>query len=146
MKKDAIDELLEEFDAPEEKKEVVKKGITDIDVSDKEELAEELIVLTREDREMADKLFNLFYPEISRGQDRSQASKEALSKALELKINAGRNIIDLMKIMKQEEKTNNSIGVFFSGKKTGINLQDIKDNYQDSNKVEELEDEDDFIE
>jgi len=102
----------------------------------------ELVKLTKEDRKMADKLFELFYPEISSGHDRSQASKEALSKALELKISAGRNIIDLMKIMKQEEKLNNSIGFFFSGKKTGIDLQNIRDTYiEDNDKINDFEDE-----
>ena len=139
--KDKIDEMLQELSSAE-KKDIVEKDKFDIDVSDKEELAKELVKLTKEDRKMADKLFELFYPEISSGHDRSQASKEALSKALELKISAGRNIIDLMKIMKQEEKLNNSIGFFFSGKKTGIDLQNIRDTYiEDNDKINDFEDE-----
>lgn len=130
--KDAIDDMLRDLvqSSSGEKQLEIKKEMG-VDVSDKEQLAEELIRITHEDRKMADKLFELFYPEIAAGQDRSQASKEALSKALELKIAAGRNIIDLLKIMKQEEKVNNSIGLFFSGKKTGIDLQNIRDTYDE---------------
>lgn len=137
--KDKLDEMLEELSTTKSK-EVVEKEKFELDVSDKEELAKELIKLTREDRKMADRLFELFYPEISSGHDRSQASKEALSRALELKINAGRNIIDLIKIMKQEEKLNNSIGFFFSGKKNGIDIKNIQDSYvEEENELEDFD-------
>lgn len=132
MAKD-IEELLADLEnvtVKEDKSLEVKKPM-DLDVTDKEELAEELIKVTREDRAMADKLFELFYPEIMSGMDRSQASKEAMTKALELKIMAGRNIIDLLKIMKTEEKVNNAIGVFINEKKAGIDLNFIKENYEE---------------
>jgi len=131
-KKNNIDEMLLDLQdiAPKDKS-LDKREKLDLDVSNKEELAEELISITREDRKMADKLFELFYPEIMSGQDRSQASKEALSKALELKIAAGRNIIDLLKVMKQEEKVSSAIGVFFNEKKAGISIDSIKENFED---------------
>jgi hypothetical protein len=100
------------------------------DATDKEELAKSLIEMTNEDRSMADKIFQMFYPNISMGTDRSQASKEAITKALELKINAGRNIIELMKLLKQEEKSNN-IGIFLNEKKTGININSIMEELDD---------------
>lgn len=127
-----IDDLLldlEEIGSEETALETKKK--TEIDASSQEELAEELIKITKDDRKMADRLFELFYPEIMSGQDRSQASKEALSRALELKIAAGRNIIDLLKIMKDSEKANTAIGVFFNERKAGISIDSMKDNYND---------------
>lgn len=131
-KKDSIDDLLLDLQniTPKETQIELKKDLG-LDVTNREDLAEELIKVTREDRTQADKLFELFYPEIMSGMDRSQASKEALTKALELKIAAGRNIIDLLKIMKQEEKVNNAIGVFINEKKAGIDLGFIKENYED---------------
>lgn len=131
-KENSIDDLLLDLQnvTPINNKLELKKPL-DLDVSNKEDLAEELIKVTREDRKMADKLFELFYPEIMSGMDRSQASKEALSKALELKIMAGRNIIDLLKVMKQEEKVNNAIGVFLNEKKAGIDIGFIRDNYEE---------------
>ena len=132
-KKNEIDDLLDDLKdmAFENDNSLEKKKSLDLDVSNREDLAEELIKVTRDDRKMADKLFALFYPEIMSGKDRSQASKEALSKALELKIAAGRNIIDLLKVMKQEEKVNNAVGLFINQKKAGIDLELIKNEYDD---------------
>ncbi len=129
--KESIDDMLRELVDSTNGKEVEVRKETSLDVSDKEDLARELVKLTQEDRKMADKLFELFYPEILSGMDKSQASKEALTRALELKISAGRNIIDLMKIMKQEEKVNNSIGIFFNEKKSGIDTRNILDSYEE---------------
>lgn len=129
---DNIDDMLKDLEGISiENKSIEKANPLELDVTDREDLATELIKVTRDDRKMADKLFELFYPEIMSGQDRSQASKEALTKALELKISAGRNIIDLLKVMKQEEKNQNSIGVFFTEKKAGINLDNIKTFYSE---------------
>lgn len=135
-KKDDIEDLLFDINnmtlIDEGDKSLQKKAAPlDLDVSDKEDLAIELIKITRDDRKMADKLFELFYPEIMSGQDRSQASKEALSRALELKIAAGKNIIDLLKIMKAEEKSTNAVGIFFNEKKAGIDIASLKDKYED---------------
>lgn len=131
-KKNSIDEMLLELEVtPSNKTGIDLKKDFDLDVSSREDLAEELMKVTKEDRKMADKLFELFYPEIMHGRDRSQASKEALSKALELKITAGKNIIDLLKIMKQDEKNTNAIGVFFNEKNAGISLSKIQDSFDD---------------
>jgi len=133
--KESIDDLLKKINKDDkDNKKIMKSATKDIvDVTDKEELAKEMLRLTNEDRSMADKIFKLFYPELMNGRDRSQASKEALTRALELRINAGRNIIDLMKFMKQDEKINNSIGLFFNEKKAGINLQSISGEFEDEN-------------
>lgn len=125
---DDIDGMLDEL--TQESKEVSKKQDTDVDATDKEELAKNLLEMTNDDRAMADKIFEMFYPNISMGTDRSQASKEAITRALELKINAGRNIIELMKLLKQEEKTGN-VGIFINEKKAGIDISNIRDELED---------------
>lgn len=131
-KKNDIDDMLLDLEEVTVNRTAVEiKKNFELDVSSREDLAEELMKVTREDRKMADKLFELFYPEIMKGVDRSQASKEAMSKALELKITAGRNIIDLLKIMKQDEKNTNAIGVFFNEKNAGISLSTIQDSFDD---------------
>jgi len=131
-KKDAIEDMLLDLEIMGKRETALDtRKTTELDVADNHELAKELVNLTHEDRKMADKLFELFYPEIMSGQDRSQASKEALSRALELKIDAGKNIIELLKIMKKEEKPTNTIGLFFNEKKAGISIESIKEKYSD---------------
>lgn len=122
----SIDEILGELDTKEDTKEIVIKPKTEIiDASDTSEIEQELVKQTLEDRKMADKIFNLFFPDLGFKKDRSQASKEAINKALELKIAASKNIIELLKIRKQ---TNNQLGIFVgtqSGKKAGIDIDTI---------------------
>lgn len=123
---DSIDKILNELDTNEDTKEVATKQKSEIvDASDINEVEQELIKQTLEDRKMADKIFNLFFPDLGFKKDRSQASKEAINKALELKIAASRNIIELLKIKKQ---TNNQLGIFVgtqSSKKAGIDIDTI---------------------
>lgn len=123
---DEIDDMLDEINETD----VEEKKNNEIDATDKEELANQLLDMTKDDRNMADKIFQLFYPELGTGRDRSQASKEAITRALELKINAGRNIIELMKLLKEDTKSGN-IGIFFGEKKAGIDINNIRDEIDD---------------
>lgn len=97
------------------------------DATEEEELMQSVVQMAMEDRVKADHLYNTFAPEVAMGRDRSQASKEAMAKAIELKISSAKNIIELIKL-KKGDKTNN-VGVFFgetmSGKKAGINIKNI---------------------
>lgn len=97
------------------------------DATEEEELMQSVVNMVMEDREKADHLYNTFSPDVSTGRDRSQASKEAMSKAVELKISSAKNIIELLKLKKNDAK--NSVGVFFgetmNGKKAGINIKNI---------------------
>jgi DNA anti-recombination protein RmuC len=125
---ESIDNILNQIS--QESNQVAEQKDKNLDATDKKELAKSLVNMTNEDREMADKIFKMFYPNISMGTDRSQASKEAITRALELKINAGRNIIELMKLLKQEEKSGN-IGIFINEKKAGIDINNINNELED---------------
>jgi len=125
---ESIDNILNQIS--QESNQVAEQKDKNLDATDKKELAKSLVNMTNEDREMADKIFKMFYPNISMGTDRSQASKEAITRALELKINAGRNIIELMKLLNQEEKSGN-IGIFINEKKAGIDINNINNELED---------------
>lgn len=125
---DELDEILDEVSkglTKEEIKDVVVQE-DEVDASDVSEIEQELIKQTKDDRSKADQIFDLFYPNLGdSGHDRSQASKEAITKALELKIQASRNLIDLLRIKKD---TSSKLGIFVdtvSPKKAGINVDNI---------------------
>jgi len=133
---DIINEIdVEETDENEKKSEVVVAPSKEVknseknlpDATEDEELMQSVVQMVMEDREKADHLYNTFAPEVAMGRDRSQASKEAMSKAIELKISSAKNIKDLLKLKKNEK--GNNVGVFFgetmSGKKAGINIKNI---------------------
>lgn len=69
-----------------------------------EELINSLLEMTKEDRDQASNVVNMFYDKINLGKDYSPSSKENLVRAIEAKINASKNIVDLLKIkLKREE-------------------------------------------
>ena len=108
-------------------KEVQNEENNSPDATEEDELMQSVVNMVMQDREKADHLYNTFAPEVAMGRDRSQASKEAMSKAIELKISSAKNIIDLLKLKKNDK--GNNVGVFFgetmSGKKAGINIKNI---------------------
>ena len=126
---DVEDEDFEENDtpvvAPSKKAKLAEENSPD--VTEEEELMKSVVNMVMEDRQKADDLYNVFVPDVSTGRDRSEGSKEAMTKAVELKISAAKNIIELLKLKKNDSKGN--VGVFFgetmSGKKAGINIRNI---------------------
>jgi GH24 family phage-related lysozyme (muramidase) len=139
MKEDkTIDEIISEIGISEEdieNKEIAELDKNELDVDDETAIATELLKTVNDDRAMADKIFQLFYPEIGSGADKSQASKEALTKALELKIEAAKNIIELLKVKQKAKQSKASLGFFFgdtvSPKKAGINLGSLVNEFDD---------------
>jgi hypothetical protein len=126
-----VEENEENFDivvAPSKKVKSAEENIPD--VTEEEELMKTVVDMVMQDRQKADDLYNVFVPDVSTGRDRSEGSKEAMTKAVELKISAAKNIIELLKLKKNDAK--NSVGVFFgetmSGKKAGINIRNITGN------------------
>jgi len=103
--------------------------IIKVDANDEESVSEHLVDMVNKDREKADQLFSLFYGDLAIGRDHSQASKEAVMRALELKIEASKNIIELLKIKaKKNEATKTANGVMInvvSERKAGIDLQNV---------------------
>jgi len=136
---DSLEDMIRELGSPnkstelteQDSKEVnkVKKEL-ELDVEDLNSIAENLVKMTKNDRSDADKVFELFFTALGLKEDRSEASKEALTKALELKILASQNIIELLKIKAKTNEMKTSIGLFFNqgmpGKKAGVNLKSIK--------------------
>ena len=134
-----IDDIIDEIDFEENQeneslvvsgsKEVENEGEKTPDVTEEDEMMKFVVNMTIEDRQKADDFYNIFVPDVSTGRDRSEGSKEAMAKALELKISSAKNIIDLIKLKKNNDKGNN-VGIFFgetmNGKKAGINIDNIK--------------------
>lgn len=135
--KDAIDEAiesLEDIDLEEEKNIVSKNDLEltkkELDVTDPDSISEELVDMVKGDREKADQIFDLFFSNLALDKDRTTASKEALTKALELKIEASKNIIELLKIKSKTEENGGKIGLFFGtmpAKKAGFDMDEIRE-------------------
>jgi len=131
-----IDDILDEIEFEEkieEKKEVVAAPSKKLkieenlpDASADDELMQTVVNMVMEDRKKADDLYNVFVPDVSTGRDRSEGSKEAMTKAVELKISAAKNIIELLKLKKNEKS---SVGLYFgevmNGRKAGINIASL---------------------
>ena len=131
---DLIDSMLEEMDEnsltkTEDKELIKKKKELELDVEDINSIAENLVKMTTEDRKKADKIFEMFFTALGMDKDRSEASKEALTRALELKIEASKNLIELLKIKTRANEMKTNIGLVFNtmpGKKAGIDLGNIR--------------------
>jgi len=71
----------------------------------------------------------MFFTSIGLDKDHSQASKEALTKALELKIEASKNLIELLKIKTKAQEMKTNIGFVINsvpGKKAGLNIDSMR--------------------
>ena len=131
---DSIDKMLEELSEStpvnvEDKELIKKKKELELDVEDINSIAENLVKMTMMDRQKADKIFEMFFTALGLDKDRSEASKEALTRALELKIEASKNLIELLKIKTKANEMKTNIGLVFNtmpGKKAGINLDSIR--------------------
>lgn len=122
----------EEVSEPGESKDVAVGNSQVPDVTEDEEVIKAVFEMTLEDRKKADDAYEIFAPEIAQGKDRSTASKEAMMKAIELKIGSVKNIIEVMKL--KQRKDNPAVGVFVdtqSQKKVGIDLRNIADALDD---------------
>jgi hypothetical protein len=131
---DLIDDMLKEMEdkVPEtsSNKEIAKvKKDLELDVEDINSIAEGLVKMTSDDRKKADKIFEMFFTNLGLEKDKSQASKEALTRALELKIEASKNLIELLKIKTKANEMKTQIGIAFNtvpGKRHGIDLGNIR--------------------
>lgn len=131
-----IDKAIEQVYDDLEKKEleVVKEQCKEIDVMEDEDVMKQILIMTQNDRKMADDLYKVFEQNVKLGMDRSEASKETMAKALELKILASKNLIEMMKVKNSKKDSGNvNIGIFtpdsaMSPKKANIDIQNIKNN------------------
>jgi len=121
--KDDIFEDIDELIKLSEETALDKNKEKQIDVTDDNAIAEQLIKMTIDDRKQADKIFDAFYDDIALSKDSTTSSKEALNKSLELKIEAGKNIIELLKIRSRKENFNSNTQInILKDKDVGINL------------------------
>jgi hypothetical protein len=128
-----LDDILDSI--KEDEKEIVTIGnekeiTTKKDLIDDDQFLEVILEMTLDDRKLADKYYDTFSDEVANGMDRSQASKEAMGKALELKINSAKNIIDAKKAVEKNKNPGGGVGIFFGGqgpKKAGIDVNNLID-------------------
>ena len=112
----------------------VKEQCKDIDVMEDEDVMKQILIMTQNDRKMADDLYKVFEQNVKLGMDRSEASKETMAKALELKIMASKNLIDMLKVKNSKKDNGNvNIGIFtpdsaITPKKANIDIMNIKEN------------------
>ena len=133
MDQDELDRLINSLsnsssdsaiETTENKKEIDNKNI---DSSDDDPVMIKAMQEIKEDRDLAKKAFELFYPNIAADKDRSSASKEALMKAIELRIQANKNTVEILKIKKQKEVAQTGgVGIFINSKKSGIDINELK--------------------
>ncbi len=134
-----IDKLLEELESEEKglvksKEEPKKVDIVDSEVPnvmENEEVMTAIFKMAVEDRKKADDAYEIFAPEIALRTDTTTASKEAMMRAIELKIASAKNIIDMMKLNKKETSVDVFMGDIFGEKKAGINIRNLSDEDDD---------------
>ncbi|MHA1988996.1 MAG: hypothetical protein ACW98D_20440 [Promethearchaeota archaeon] len=136
LNNDEIDKILDEVTLPGieddnivSSQDLVPAEKKKLDVTDQDEIAENLVEMVMDDRKKADEIFDLFYGNLASDTDRTTASKEGLTKSVELKIEASKNIIELLKVKTRAEEQGTKVGVFFGGvspKKVGLDVDDIR--------------------
>ena len=131
---DEIDKIIDEIDFESDNEvssqDLVPAESKELDVTDQDEIAKELVDMVQGDRTKADEVFDLFYTNLALDKDHSTASKEALTKALELKIEASKNIIELLKVKAKVEEQGSKVGIFFTGtpaNKAGLDVSEIRE-------------------
>ncbi len=135
---DSLNETTKELNTVSSKDLIEKKQ--EIDASDTDELSNTLVNMVFDDRKKSDEIFDLFYTNLASDNDRTTASKEALARALELKIEASKNIIELLKIKTKADEQGAKVGIFFGGvspKKAGLDINEIRNaaSQTDNNKI-----------
>lgn len=139
MTEDEIDKFIDEesFSIKEEieVKKDAQSSLQILDPLDTDEISSSLLTMVSEDRSLADKTFELFYNPISMGTDHSQASKESLMRAVELKIESSKNILKMLDIMTKKNQTGTNINFngFIPPKKVGIDIDKIVSHIDDDN-------------
>lgn len=141
--KDEIDDLINEVD---DETEVISFDETDenyidekknteleVDLDEKNELSNRIVQNSLDVIENAKKVFDNFSADVILGKDRSTSSKEMLISSLGVQNDANKNLINLAKVLKDQQNSNNTnilIGEI-SSKKTGVSYDNL-DNYFDS--------------
>lgn len=135
---DDIDNILSELGEEEKEVQPTSKNLPTqipfngmlVDVEDDNALTTMILTSALEDKKKADDLFDIFETNISMSRDRSDSSKEALTKAVEIRVQATTNLVKILDVRSKSKQSsgNNFINFQVSPKKAGIDINNIKDN------------------
>ena len=106
----------------------IKDQSKEVDITDETEVATHMLKMIEADRKKADEIFDLFYKDLELQKDRSTSSKETLARALELKIEASKSLLEMIKVKQKQKEQKGSIGIVLNTvneKKMGINISGI---------------------
>ena len=133
-----IDKIIGELEATNTEVETItnktKEVIAKQDYTNMETIATQIIEKMNANEKVAEQIYDLFYTDLANGRDRSQASKEALLRSLELRVENNKSLAELAKAIAKKQAAEasykNNVGVFINTKKDtdyGIDIDSIKD-------------------
>ena len=133
-----IDKIIGELETTNTDIETIKNKTKDIitkqDYTNMETVATQIVEKMNANEKVAEQIYDLFYSDLANGRDRSQASKEALLRSLELRVENNKALAELAKALAKkqaaEQASKNNVGVFINTKKDtdfGIDIDNIKD-------------------
>ncbi len=139
-KKDAIDKMLQNLVNDYEKEislDKESKEIKEVDSpSNLDGLSKIILNKVEANDAVAKEIYDLFYGDLAVGRDRSDSSKDALLRSLELKVESSRVLAELAKSIARKEQTNSgNVGVFFnakSGKQYDVDIKNIQKELDDN--------------
>lgn len=104
-----------------------------VDTTNDDELTAMILLSALDDKEKADDLYDIFKTSVELSKDRSDSSKEALTSAIEARVNATTNLVKILDIRSKRKQAtgNNFVNFQISPKKVGIDLKNINDNLED---------------
>ena len=116
----SLDEADENYIGP-------KKEVSEIDLEEKNELANKIVSNSLDVIENAKKVFENFSADVILGKDRSTSSKEILISSLSVQNDANKNLINLAKTLKEQNNNNTNILISssISSKKTGVDYDNL---------------------
>lgn len=106
----------------------IKDQNREVDITDETEVATHMLKMIEADRKKADEIFDLFYKDLALSKDHSTSSKETLARALELKIEASKSLLEMIKVKQKQKEQKGNIGIILNTvneKKMGINISGI---------------------
>jgi len=137
---ETIDALIDEIEISQKDLEIVaEKERALIQEEDKASLpiiAKEIFNKIDKNDKIAEEIYKLFYDNLAFGKDHSDASKDALLRSLEARIESSKILAELAKAVAKKENGKVAVGVGVSintnpGSSYGINLDKIKEEVED---------------
>lgn len=132
---DEFDEVIEEFEDED-----ISDDIEEIEEDEKaleeekskeltiDNIANEIMQMCLDDRAKADEVFDLMKRRIENEGDTSQAAKETLARAVEMRTNSSQNLVELLKIKTNLKKVNNATQINIGSSESGIKIKGVDTN------------------